>query len=151
VAHECILDLRALTGPDRRHRRGRGQRLIDFGFHAPTLAFPVAGTLMVEPTESEDLAEIDRFIDAMITIHAEIGQVANGDFTVENSPLRNAPHTAAAVVSSNWNRTYPREQAAFPVPSLRQDKYFPPVGRIDGAAGDRNLVCSCPPLSEFEN
>jgi glycine dehydrogenase len=106
---------------------------------------------MVEPTESEDLAEIDRFIDAMITIHAEIEQVANGDFTVEDSPLRNAPHTAAAVVSSSWDRSYPREQAAFPVPSLRQDKYFPPVGRIDGAAGDRNLVCSCPPLEAFED
>jgi glycine dehydrogenase len=106
---------------------------------------------MVEPTESEDLAEIDRFIEAMITIRAEIDQVANGDFTVENSPLRNAPHTAAAVVSSDWTREYPREQAAFPVHTLRQDKYFPPVGRIDGAAGDRNLVCSCPPLSEFEN
>jgi glycine dehydrogenase len=127
------------------------KRLIDFGFHAPTLSFPVAGTLMVEPTESEDLAEIDRFIDAMITIHAEIEQVAAGDFTLEGSPLRNAPHTAAAVVSSDWARKYPREQAAFPVPALRQDKYFPPVGRIDGAAGDRNLVCSCPPLSEFEN
>jgi glycine dehydrogenase len=151
VAHECILDLRGLTARTGVTAEDVAKRLIDFGFHAPTLAFPVAGTLMVEPTESEDLAEIDRFINAMITIHAEIGQVANGDFTVENSPLRNAPHTAAAVVSSNWNRSYPREQAAFPVPSLRQDKYFPPVGRIDGAAGDRNLVCSCPPLSEFEN
>jgi glycine dehydrogenase len=151
VAHECILDLRELTARTGVTAEDVAKRLIDYGFHAPTLAFPVAGTLMVEPTESEDLAEIDRFIDAMITIHAEIGQVANGDFTVENSPLRNAPHTAAAVVSSTWNRSYPREQAAFPVPSLRQDKYFPPVGRIDGAAGDRNLVCSCPPLSEFEN
>ncbi|MFC7846896.1 aminomethyl-transferring glycine dehydrogenase [Arthrobacter sp. NPDC057388] len=151
VAHECILDLRGLTAKTGVTAEDVAKRLIDFGFHAPTLAFPVAGTLMVEPTESEDLAEIDRFIDAMITIHAEIQQVANGDFTLENSPLRNAPHTAAAVVSSGWNRSYPREQAAFPVPSLRQDKYFPPVGRIDGAAGDRNLVCSCPPLSEFEN
>jgi glycine dehydrogenase len=106
---------------------------------------------MVEPTESEDLAEIDRFIEAMITIRAEIEQVATGDFTVEKSPLRNAPHTAAAVVSSDWARDYPREQAAFPVHHLKQDKYFPPVGRIDGAAGDRNLVCSCPPLTDFEN
>jgi glycine dehydrogenase len=106
---------------------------------------------MVEPTESEDLAEIDRFIEAMITIRAEIEQVADGDFTVENSPLRNAPHTAAAVVSSEWDRAYPREQAAFPVRHLAQDKYFPPVGRIDGAAGDRNLVCSCPPLESFED
>jgi glycine dehydrogenase len=151
VAHECILDLRELTARTGVTAEDVAKRLIDYGFHAPTLAFPVAGTLMVEPTESEDLAEIDRFIDAMITIHAEIEQVANGDFTVENSPLRNAPHTAAAVVSSSWDRSYPREQAAFPVAPLRQDKYFPPVGRIDGAAGDRNLVCSCPPLEAFED
>ncbi|WP_395400749.1 aminomethyl-transferring glycine dehydrogenase [Arthrobacter sp. UC242_113] len=151
VAHECILDLRELTARTGVTAEDVAKRLIDYGFHAPTLSFPVAGTLMVEPTESEDLAEIDRFIDAMISIHAEIEQVANGDFTVENSPLRNAPHTAAAVVSSNWDRSYPREQAAFPVASLRQDKYFPHVGRIDGAAGDRNLVCSCPPLEAFED
>ncbi|GAB5080771.1 aminomethyl-transferring glycine dehydrogenase [Arthrobacter sp. AD-310] len=151
VAHECILDLRELTARTGVTAEDVAKRLIDFGFHAPTLAFPVAGTLMVEPTESEDLAEIDRFIEAMITIHAEIEQVAAGDFSLEASPVRNAPHTAAAVVSSDWDRAYTREQAAFPVPSLRQDKYFPPVGRIDGAAGDRNLVCSCPPLSEFEN
>ncbi|WP_181038940.1 aminomethyl-transferring glycine dehydrogenase [Arthrobacter sp. Y81] len=151
VAHECILDLRALTARTGVTAEDVAKRLIDFGFHAPTLAFPVAGTLMVEPTESEDLAEIDRFITAMITIRAEIEQVADGDFTVENSPLRNAPHTATAVVSSDWDRAYPREQAAFPVHPLKQDKYFPPVGRIDGAAGDRNLVCSCPPLEDFEN
>ncbi|RDV11716.1 glycine dehydrogenase (aminomethyl-transferring) [Arthrobacter sp. RT-1] len=151
VAHECILDLRELTAKTGVTAEDVAKRLIDFGFHAPTLAFPVAGTLMVEPTESEDLAEIDRFIDAMITIRAEIDQVAAGDFTLENSPLRNAPHTAAAVVSSDWDRAYPREQAAFPVSALRQDKYFPPVGRIDGAAGDRNLICSCPPLEDFEN
>ncbi|MFF1384433.1 aminomethyl-transferring glycine dehydrogenase [Arthrobacter sp. NPDC058288] len=151
VAHECILDLRALTAKTGVTAEDVAKRLIDFGFHAPTLAFPVAGTLMVEPTESEDLVEIDRFIDAMITIRQEIDQVANGDFTVENSPLRNAPHTAAAVVSSDWNRDYPREQAAFPVHHLKQDKYFPPVGRIDGAAGDRNLICSCPPIEDFEN
>ncbi|MFK0005190.1 aminomethyl-transferring glycine dehydrogenase [Paenarthrobacter sp. NPDC090522] len=150
VAHECILDLRELTARTGVTAEDVAKRLIDFGFHAPTLAFPVAGTLMVEPTESEDLAEIDRFIEAMITIRAEIEQVAAGDFSVENSPLRNAPHTAAAVVSSSWERDYTREQAAFPVPNLKQDKYFPPVGRIDGAAGDRNLVCSCPPLEAFE-
>ncbi|MCT9869777.1 aminomethyl-transferring glycine dehydrogenase [Paenarthrobacter aurescens] len=151
VAHECILDLRDLTARTGVTAEDVAKRLIDFGFHAPTLAFPVAGTLMVEPTESEDLAEIDRFIEAMITIRAEIDQVASGDFTVEKSPLRNAPHTAAAVVNSDWDRDYPREQAAFPVHHLKQDKYFPPVGRIDGAAGDRNLVCSCPPLEDFEN
>ncbi|WP_371875978.1 aminomethyl-transferring glycine dehydrogenase [Pseudarthrobacter sp. SSS035] len=151
VAHECILDLRDLTAKTGVTAEDVAKRLIDYGFHAPTLAFPVAGTLMVEPTESEDLVEIDRFIDAMITIRKEIDQVANGDFTVENSPLRHAPHTASAVVSSDWARQYPREQAAFPVHHLKQDKYFPPVGRIDGAAGDRNLICSCPPLSEFED
>ncbi|MGC7151352.1 aminomethyl-transferring glycine dehydrogenase [Paenarthrobacter ureafaciens] len=150
VAHECILDLRELTARTGVTAEDVAKRLIDFGFHAPTLAFPVAGTLMVEPTESEDLAEIDRFIEAMITIRAEIEQIASGDFSVEDSPLRNAPHTAAAVVSSSWERNYPREQAVFPVPSLKQDKYFPPVGRIDGAAGDRNLVCSCPPIEAFE-
>ncbi|WP_457963761.1 aminomethyl-transferring glycine dehydrogenase [Arthrobacter sp. D1-29] len=151
VAHECILDLRELTARTGVTAEDVAKRLIDFGFHAPTLSFPVAGTLMVEPTESEDLAEIDRFIEAMIIIRAEIEQVASGDFTVEKSPLRNAPHTAAAVVSSVWGREYPREQAAFPVPHLKQDKYFPPVGRVDGAAGDRNLVCSCPPLEAFED
>ncbi|BCW62031.1 aminomethyl-transferring glycine dehydrogenase [Arthrobacter sp. StoSoilB22] len=151
VAHECILDLRELTAKTGVTAEDVAKRLIDFGFHAPTLAFPVAGTLMVEPTESEDLAEIDRFIEAMIAIRAEIDQVAHGDFSVQDSPLRRAPHTAAAVVSSDWDRSYPREQAAFPVHHLKQDKYFPPVGRIDGAAGDRNLVCSCPPIEDFEN
>ena len=151
VAHECILDLRELTAKTGVTAEDVAKRLIDFGFHAPTLAFPVAGTLMVEPTESEDLAEIDRFIEAMITIRAEIEQVAHGDFSVQDSPLRRAPHTAAAVVTSDWDRAYPREQAAFPVHHLKQDKYFPPVGRIDGAAGDRNLVCSCPPIEDFEN
>ncbi|WP_018762123.1 aminomethyl-transferring glycine dehydrogenase [Arthrobacter sp. 135MFCol5.1] len=150
VAHECILDLRELTARTGVTAEDVAKRLIDFGFHAPTLSFPVAGTLMVEPTESEDLAEIDRFIEAMITIRKEIDQVANGDFAVTDSPLRHAPHTAAAVVSSDWDRAYPREQAAFPA-RHKQDKYFPPVGRIDGAAGDRNLICSCPPLEAFED
>ena len=151
VAHECILDLRELTAKTGVTAEDVAKRLIDYGFHAPTLAFPVAGTLMVEPTESEDLGEIDRFITAMIAIRAEIDQVAAGDFTVEHSPLRNAPHTAAAVISTDWTREYPREQAVFPVHTLKQDKYFPPVGRIDGAAGDRNLICSCPPLEAFED
>ncbi|MFE4835692.1 aminomethyl-transferring glycine dehydrogenase [Arthrobacter sp. NPDC056691] len=151
VAHECILDLRELTAKTGVTAEDVAKRLIDYGFHAPTLAFPVAGTLMVEPTESEDLGEIDRFIKAMISIRGEIDQVANGDFTVEGSPLRNAPHTAAAAISSDWDRAYPREQAVFPGHTHKQDKYFPPVGRIDGAAGDRNLVCSCPPIEAFEN
>ncbi|WP_104086755.1 aminomethyl-transferring glycine dehydrogenase [Arthrobacter sp. GMC3] len=149
VAHECILDLRELTATTGVTAEDVAKRLIDYGFHAPTLSFPVAGTLMVEPTESEDLTEINRFITAMVSIRAEIDQVADGAFTLADSPLRNAPHTAAAVVDSSWERGYPREQAVFPVAALRQDKYFPPVGRIDGAAGDRNLVCSCPPIEDF--
>ncbi|MGM0928322.1 MAG: aminomethyl-transferring glycine dehydrogenase [Actinomycetota bacterium] len=151
VAHECILDLRELTAKSGVTAEDVAKRLIDYGFHAPTLSFPVAGTLMVEPTESEDLEEIERFIDAMISIRGEIDQVLNGDFPLENSPLRLAPHTTAAVVSSDWDRPYTREQAAFPVPGLQVDKYFAPVGRIDGAAGDRHLICSCPPPEAFEN
>ncbi len=150
VAHECILDLRELTQRTGVTAEDVAKRLIDFGFHAPTLAFPVAGTLMVEPTESEDLGELERFVEAMVAIRAEIEQVASGDFALEASPLRLAPHTAAAVVSSDWDRPYSVEQGAFPVPRLRVDKYFPPVGRIDGAAGDRNLVCSCPPPEAFD-
>ncbi|WP_434619084.1 aminomethyl-transferring glycine dehydrogenase [Arthrobacter sp. A5] len=151
VAHECILDLRELTARTGVSAEDVAKRLIDYGFHAPTLSFPVAGTLMVEPTESEDLGEMDRFIDAMIAVKGEIDQVANGDFSAEESPLRRAPHTAAAVVTSSWDRPYSREQAAFPLSSLRTDKYFPPVGRIDGANGDRNLICSCPPPEAFED
>ncbi|MFZ3453838.1 aminomethyl-transferring glycine dehydrogenase [Arthrobacter sp. 7Tela_A1] len=151
VAHECILDLRELTAKTGVTAEDVAKRLVDYGFHAPTLSFPVAGTLMVEPTESEDQGEIDRFIDAMIAIRGEIDQVAAGDFPVEESPLRNAPHTATVAAGNEWNRPYPREQAVFPLKSLRMDKYFPPVGRIDGAAGDRNLVCSCPPIEDFEN
>ncbi|MBN9612273.1 MAG: glycine dehydrogenase (aminomethyl-transferring), partial [Actinobacteria bacterium] len=156
VAHECILDLRELTAASGVTAEDVAKRLIDFGFHAPTLAFPVAGTLMVEPTESEDLGEIERFIEAMIAIRAEIDAVIAGEHTIEGSPLRGAPHPAAAVVSDSWDRSYSREQAAFPVERLRVDKYFPPVSRIDGAFGDRNLVCACPPIeafagSDFEN
>jgi len=149
VAHECILDLRELTAKTGVTAEDVAKRLIDYGFHAPTLSFPVAGTLMVEPTESEDLGEINRFITAMVSIRQEIDQVADGAFTLADSPLRNAPHTAASLITSDWDRGYPREQGAFPVEGLRQDKYFPPVGRIDGAAGDRNLVCSCPPIEDF--
>ncbi|KAA0975154.1 aminomethyl-transferring glycine dehydrogenase [Paeniglutamicibacter gangotriensis] len=151
VAHECILDLRELTNKTGVTAEDVSKRLMDFGFHAPTLSFPVAGTLMVEPTESEDLAEIERFIEAMIAIHGEMEQVLAGDFTIEESPLRHAPHTVAAVVNTAWDRKYTVEQAAFPVRALRVDKYFPSVGRIDGAGGDRNLICSCPPPEAFEN
>ena len=149
VAHECILDLR-----DFKHDVGVtaddfAKRLIDFGFHAPTMSFPVAGTLMIEPTESESLAELDRFVEAMITIRQEVDAIANGELTLEDSPLRNAPHTADDVVAEQWQHSYGREQAAFPVAAIKADKYWPPVGRIDGAYGDRNVVCSCPPLDVY--
>lgn len=151
VAHECILDLRELTAQSGVTAEDVAKRLIDFGFHAPTLAFPVAGTLMVEPTESEDLGEIERFIEAMVAIRGEIDEIIAGKIALDAAPLRNAPHTARAVISDGWDREYTREQAAYAVPALRRDKYFPPVGRIDGAFGDRNLVCSCPSPEAFEN
>ncbi|WP_147108305.1 aminomethyl-transferring glycine dehydrogenase [Nesterenkonia populi] len=149
VAHECILDLRQLTKDSGITAEDVCKRLIDYGFHAPTLAFPVAGTLMVEPTESEDLEEINRFIEAMITIRGEIQAVIDEEIAAEDSPLRHAPHPADVVVADEWERAYTREEAAFPVADLRQDKYFPPVGRIDNAHGDRNLVCACPPPEAF--
>ena len=148
VAHECILDLRELTARTGVTAEDVCKRLIDYGFHAPTLAFPVAGTLMVEPTESEDLEEIERFIEAMEAIHAEITAVTPE--TVADSVLRRAPHTLNVLMADEWDRPYSRAQAGTPVPSLRLDKYLPPVGRIDGAYGDRNLVCSCPPPEAFE-
>ena len=149
VAHECILDLRALTAATGVTAEDVAKRLIDYGFHAPTLSFPVAGTLMVEPTESEDLAELDRFCDAMIAIRGEIARVADGEWTAAESPLRGAPHTAACVSADVWEARYSRELAAYPLPSLRHDKYWPPVRRIDNAAGDRTLVCACPPIEEY--
>ena len=150
IAHECILDLRELTKASGITAEDVCKRLIDYGFHAPTLAFPVNGTLMVEPTESEDLGEIERFIEAMAAIRAEIQEVIDGKVAEGDSPLRHAPHPAAVVGAETWDRAYGREQAAFPVKGLLQDKYFPPVSRIDGAHGDRNLVCSCPPPEAFE-
>ncbi|PUB28855.1 glycine dehydrogenase (decarboxylating) alpha subunit /glycine dehydrogenase (decarboxylating) beta subunit [Promicromonospora sp. AC04] len=149
VAHECILDLRKITAETGVTAEDVSKRLMDYGFHAPTLAFPVPGTLMVEPTESEDLAELDRFVDAMIAIRGEIDAVAAGRWTAEDSPLRGAPHTAASVMTDEWDKPYSRELAAFPVASLRGNKYWPPVRRIDGAKGDRNLVCSCPPVEAY--
>jgi glycine dehydrogenase len=149
VAHECILDLRELTQATGVTAEDVAKRLIDYGFHAPTLAFPVAGTLMVEPTESEDLAELERFIEAMVSIRGEIDAVADGVWTVADSPLRHAPHPAETVLADEWNRSYSRSTAAYPVPRLRTTKYWPPVGRIDGARGDRNLVCSCPAPEAF--
>jgi glycine dehydrogenase len=149
VAHECILDLRPLREATGVTVDDVAKRLIDYGFHAPTMSFPVAGTLMVEPTESEDLAEIDRFIDAMIAIKAEADAVGAGEWPREDNPLVNAPHTAESVVDDAWDHAYSREKAVYPVRSLVRSKYWPPVRRIDQAFGDRNLVCSCPPPEAF--
>ena len=147
VAHECILDLRQLTKTSGVTVDDVAKRLIDYGFHAPTMSFPVAGTLMVEPTESEDLAELDRFCDAMIAIKAEIDRVTAGEWTAEASPLRGAPHTSRAL-TGDWKHAYSRETAAFPG-GYDPDKYWPPVSRIDQAYGDRNLVCACPSPEAF--
>ncbi|MFF0277655.1 MULTISPECIES: aminomethyl-transferring glycine dehydrogenase [unclassified Streptomyces] len=150
VAHECIVDLRPLSKATGVTVDDIAKRLIDYGFHAPTMSFPVAGTLMIEPTESEDLAELDRFCDTMIAIRAEIEKVAGGQWPADDNPLRNAPHTAAAL-GGEWNHAYTRDEAVFPAGVSAADKYWPPVRRIDGAFGDRNLVCSCPPLDEYDN
>ena len=150
VAHECIIDLRPLHAETGVTVEDVAKRLIDFGFHAPTVSFPVAGTLMVEPTESESKAELDRFVAAMTAIRAEVDQVADGLIAMEDSPLRRAPHTADAITSEDWDRPYTREQALFGIPGFRDRKYWPPVGRIDGAHGDKNVFCACPPIEEFQ-
>ncbi|MEU1484875.1 aminomethyl-transferring glycine dehydrogenase [Streptomyces sp. NPDC005752] len=149
VAHECIVDLRPVSKATGVSIDDIAKRLIDYGFHSPTMSFPVAGTLMIEPTESEDLAEIDRFCDTMIAIRGEIDKVASGVWSADDNPLRNAPHTAAAL-GGEWTHGYTREEAVFPSGVTPSDKYWPPVRRIDGAFGDRNLVCSCPPLDEYD-
>ncbi|MGY1745843.1 aminomethyl-transferring glycine dehydrogenase [Blastococcus sp. SYSU D00695] len=148
VAHECILDIRPLTKATGITNDDIAKRLVDFGFHAPTMSFPVAGTLMVEPTESEDKAELDRFVDAMVAIRAEIEKVATGEYDRADNPLRNAPHTLA-MLAGEWDRPYPRAAAVYPVPGLAGRGYLSPVRRIDQAHGDRNLVCSCPPPEAF--
>jgi len=149
VAHECILDLRPIRDATGVLAEDVAKRLIDFGFHAPTMSFPVAGTLMVEPTESENRAELDRFIEAMVAIRAEIRAIEQGRIDREDNPLKNAPHTAAMCLAEDWPHRYSREQAAYPVPALRGAKYWPPVARVDNAWGDRNLFCACPPLASL--
>ena len=150
IAHECILDIRDITKNTGVSVDDIAKRLMDYGFHAPTMSFPVAGTLMIEPTESEDLFEMDRFIEAMMHIRAEISEIESGKITIEDSALRNSPHTAEDI-AGEWNRKYSRETAVFPVSGLRTGKYWPPVNRIDGAYGDRNLICSCPSPREMAN
>ncbi|MFO1293187.1 MAG: aminomethyl-transferring glycine dehydrogenase [Rubrivivax sp.] len=149
VAHECILDLRGLQKTSGVSAEDVAKRLVDYGFHAPTLAFPVAGTLMVEPTESEPLAEVDRFCEAMIAIREEIARVERGEWPRDDNPLKNAPHTAESLLAAEWKHPYTREQAAYPVPGLRRSKYWAPVGRVDNVWGDRNLACGCVPLSAY--
>ena len=149
VAHECILDLRGIQKETGISNEDVAKRLMDFGFHAPTMSFPVPGTLMIEPTESESKYELDRFIEAMITIGEEIKKVAKGEFDKDDNPLKNAPHTAAVVLADEWKHSYSREVAAYPVSRLRRVKYWPPVGRADNVYGDRNLFCSCVPIAEY--
>lgn len=150
VAHECILDVRPLEKTSGVVAEDVAKRLIDFGFHAPTLSFPVAGTLMVEPTESESLHELDRFINAMIQIREEIAAIEDGRLDREDNPLKNAPHTATAVSGSEWEHAYPRELAAFPLASLKQQKYWPPVARVDNVYGDKNVMCACIPIDAYK-
>ena len=150
VAHECIIDIRPLkekTGVD---IEDIAKRLIDYGFHAPTMSWPVAGTLMIEPTESESLKEIDRFCEAMIRIRKEIDDIENGKYDKEDNLLKNSPHTAKSLISDKWNHSYKRSEAAYPISSLEDGKYWPPVGRVDNVYGDRNLICSCPSMEDYE-
>jgi glycine dehydrogenase len=149
VAHECIIDLRQLK--DVVSVDDVAKRLMDYGFHAPTMSFPVAGTLMIEPTESESMEELDRFCGAMIAIREEIGAIESGSHPADDNPLVYAPHTAEDLLTDTWSHPYSREMAAFPTGILRSAKYWPPIARIDNAYGDRHLVCACPPLEAYEN
>ena len=151
VAHECIIDIRPIEAAHGISNEDIAKRLIDFGFHAPTMSFPVAGTLMIEPTESESLAEIDRFCNAMLAIAAEIKKVSDGIWPQDDNPLMNAPHTAAAIMANDWPHAYSRQQAGAPSGDQQSNKYWPPIGRVDNAFGDRNLVCTCPPMEMWEN
>jgi len=150
IAHECIIDIRPFKELCGVEVDDIAKRLIDFGFHAPTMSFPVPGTLMIEPTESESLAELDRFIEAMICIRYEITQVEEGTYSIEESPLRNAPHCAEKVISDDWQQKYSRSVAAYPVDLKGRNKYWPPIGRVDNVYGDKNLMCSCPSMSDYQ-
>ncbi|HET9450466.1 MAG TPA: glycine dehydrogenase (aminomethyl-transferring), partial [Aggregicoccus sp.] len=149
VAHECIVDLRQLKKSSGVEVEDVAKRLMDYGFHAPTVSFPVSGTLMIEPTESESKAELDRFCDAMIAIRQEIRDIEEGRAPREGNLLKNAPHTAAVLTAQDWNHPYTREQAAFPAPYVREGKFWPSVGRLNNVLGDRKLICSCPPTEDY--
>jgi glycine dehydrogenase len=150
VAHECIIDLRPLKQSSNISEEDVAKRLMDFGFHAPTMSFPVAGTLMIEPTESESKPELDRFIDAMIQIRKEIEQVDNGKIDEDNNPLKNSPHTLADMLDESWDRPYSKMDAAYPLSKEAANKYWPSVNRIDNVYGDRNLFCACPAIEDYE-
>ena len=151
LAHECIIDIRPIKNSTGITEEDIAKRLMDFGYHAPTMSWPVAGTLMIEPTESESLAELDRFCSAMLQIGNEIDLIRTGHYTLEDNPLVNAPHTQYDIVDSNWNHCYTRNQAVFPLPYLQDNKFWPSVNRIDNVYGDRNLVCSCPALDTYRS
>jgi glycine dehydrogenase len=149
VAHECILDIRPLKAATGVSEIDIAKRLMDYGFHAPTVSFPVAGTMMVEPTESESKAELDRFIAAMISIREEIRRIEQGHCAAEDSPLKHAPHTLADIVDGNWERAYSRQEAVFPLPYVAENKFWPSVNRVDDVYGDRHLFCTCVPTEDF--
>jgi glycine dehydrogenase len=150
VAHECVIDLRPLKKQAGIEVEDVAKRLMDFGFHAPTVSWPVAGTMMVEPTESESLGELDRFCEALLTIYQEVQAIANGSMDIHDNPLKNAPHTAAVLTADDWSRPYSRQQAAYPLSWLKDYKFWPVVGRVDNAYGDRNLVCSCEGMDAYK-
>jgi glycine dehydrogenase len=150
VAHECIIDLRPLKAATGVTEVDVAKRLMDYGFHAPTMSFPVAGTIMIEPTESESKAELDRFIDALLSIRAEIAKVEAGEWAADSNPLKHAPHTQSDVISREWSRAYSRDQAVFPLEWVRDNKFWPSVNRIDDVYGDRNLMCSCPGMENYQ-
>ena len=149
VAHECIVDVRQLKATSGVEVGDIAKRLMDYGFHAPTVSFPVAGTMMIEPTESEGKAEIDRFCTALIAIRNEIRDIESGKYSKDNNPLKNAPHTAASIAGETWDKPYSRETAVFPAPWTKEHKFWPPVSRINDVHGDRNLVCACPPIENY--
>ena len=151
VAHECIIDIRTIKNETAVTEEDIAKRLIDFGFHAPTMSWPVPGTIMIEPTESESLSELDRFCDTLIKIKAEIEKVKSGDFDKLDNPLKNAPHTHVELTSNEWKHKYPREIAAYPDANLKSYKYWPPVARVDNVYGDKNLFCSCPSIDEYKD
>ena len=150
VAHECIIDIRKIKSETGITEEDIAKRLIDFGFHAPTMSWPVPGTMMIEPTESESLSEINRFCDALIKIRDEINKVKNGEFDKIDNPLKNAPHTHIELTANEWKHKYDRESAAYPSATLKSYKYWPPVARVDNVYGDKNLFCSCPTMDEYK-